>query len=143
MQRLTGLAREGDFDCKYLDVLSKIDATEMYDNNRRTYVAIVDCLVGHLDPPASRQFTVAVLELLEWFFLDYSKDDKFPEFDAWTRRLKHFTKASDPDVRDAAEDALCSLKGSSMSLFQKIGCLVSLTVAVWSIWKLVSLLRAT
>lgn len=134
VKRLTKLAREGRFDCEHLTVLSDIDTLEMYDNNRRHYVAIIDCLVGHLDPPGTRNFTIAVLELLEWFFLDYDEDDKLPELEIWTGKVERLSKASDPEVRQAAEDALDSLKG--LSFLQKAGCLISVAIAAWPFLKL-------
>jgi hypothetical protein len=133
VRRVVWLARESRIPPEHLDVLSNIDTAEMYDSNRPQYIAIVDELVSHLDSRGRKTFLVAVLELLEWFLLDYDADDDFPQVANWKMKLKRLKDSADWEVRASVNDALDELKGPSLPY--RIGCWI-LFGLIWLFWRL-------
>lgn len=124
IKRLITLAKEQKFKPEYLEVLSDIETEDIYSKDEETYIAILEFMISKLALTDPSEFTVQLLDVIDWFLIDLDEDDQIMESKNWYTQIELFANQGDTKVklkaREVLKDKDWDASLTSISVFDKL-----------------------
>ncbi|WP_040279117.1 hypothetical protein [Psychroserpens damuponensis] len=110
IKRVIVLAQTKQIKPEYIEVLEDIETEDIYSKDETIYIEIINVITSALHISNEEQLNLQLLNLLDWFLIEYDEDDDIAEVSSWINRMKHIAEnATQLEVREEAKDALENL----------------------------------
>ncbi|WP_047546461.1 hypothetical protein [Psychroserpens sp. Hel_I_66] len=110
VKRVITLAKAKKIKAEYIEVLEDIETEDIYSKDETIYIEIIDYITSELHIDNEEKLNLQLLNLIDWFLIEYDEDDDIKEVSVWISRMKHLAEnAKQPEVREEARDALENL----------------------------------
>ena len=124
IQRVVNLAKTKRIKPEYLEVLTDIEAEDIYSKTENIYIDIMEFLTSNLHLLNDPKFNVALLDVIGWFLFELDEDDEILESRVWIDRITELANKADVSVKIKAREILKEAEISSaltpLSIIEKI-----------------------
>ena len=110
IKRVISLAQSKKIKPEYIEVLEDIETEDIYSKDETIYIEIINFITSKLHVDNDEKLNLQLLNLLDWFLIEYDEDDAISEVSIWINRMKNLAEnAKQIEVREEAKDALENL----------------------------------
>ena len=110
MKGMDGLELTKKIKSKYIEILEDIETEDIYSKDEAIYIEIINFITAALHVDNDEVFNHRLLNLLDWFLIEYDEDDDISEVNNWISRIQNIAEnAKQIEVREEAKDALENL----------------------------------
>lgn len=110
MKRVISLAKENKINPQYIEVLTDIETDDIYDKDEETYIKMLDYLTSSLQVSDDPKFTIELLDIIDWFFIDLDEDDDIPASENWINQITKMASEGEIQIKKKAREILKDLE---------------------------------
>lgn len=106
IKRVVILAREKRIKPKYLEILTDIECEDIFSKTEEVYIEILNFLTSELRVNNDDKFNEELLEIIDWYLIEYDEEDDILEAEVWVERVKALAEEGTPKVKVKARSLL-------------------------------------
>jgi hypothetical protein len=109
IKRVVTLAKEKRINAEYLDLLTDIETEDIYSKDEDTFIECLNFMTSNLDVNGEDDFNIELLEVIDWFIIEYDEDDAIEEVENWKQNILILANEGQPSVKIKAQEVLKNL----------------------------------
>ncbi len=129
IQRVILLAKNKRIKPEHLEILTDIETEDIYSKAQDIYVKIMEFMTSNLQLQNDTDFNIQLLDVIDYYLIDYDEDDAIPEYKNWINRIRELAENGKTSEKIKAREVLKDLDSmenlTSLSFFEKIKSLFS------------------
>ena len=106
IERVVTLAKEKRINPEFMEVLTDIEVEDIYSKDEDIYIRMLDFMTSNLHPGNDKNFNIQLLDVIDWFLIEYDEDDDIPAASNWINKITDLANGEELSVKLKAREVL-------------------------------------